>query len=147
MKSKIVPSNRTFTIPWLELLGNIILSSLIRVEIFLWMDSFISLSWIRGVNQELRLFEQNRAIKICENVNPALWKYCGAKENPVEIITRFSSSNNLFENLSNNFDMVGRAFVFKRNQKKKKVCLSMISTKIKIKKFTRKLLMNLTRKL
>lgn len=61
------------------------------------MDSFISLSWIRGVNQELRLFEQNRAIKICENVNPALWKYCGAKENPVEIITRFSSSNNLFE--------------------------------------------------
>ena len=66
-KSRIVPLNKTYTIPRLELLGNVILSSLIRVvynslreeitieEIFCWADSFISLSWIRAVNQELRL--------------------------------------------------------------------------------------------
>ena len=66
-KSRIVPLNKTYTIPRLELLGNVILSSLIRVvynslreeitieEIFCWADSFISLSWIRAVNQEFRL--------------------------------------------------------------------------------------------
>ena len=113
-KSRIVPLNKTFTIPRLELLGNVLLSSLIRVlynllreeiaieEIFCWMDSFISLSWIRAVNQEFRLFIKNRVIKMRENLNPSLRKYCGTNENLADIITRFSSSNNSSENLSNN---------------------------------------------
>ena len=87
----------------LKLTGNVILSSLIRVvynllreeiaieEMLCWMDSFISLSWIRAVNQKFRLFVQNRVIKIHENVNPSLRRYCGTKENPAAIITRFSS--------------------------------------------------------
>ena len=62
-KTRIVPLNKTYTIPRPELLGNVILSSLICVvynslqkeiaieEIFCWTDSFISLSWIRAVNQ------------------------------------------------------------------------------------------------
>ena len=80
-KSRIVPLNKSYTIPRLELLGNVILSSLIRVvynslheetaygEMFCSTDLFISLSWIRAFNQELRLFVQNRFIKIRENVN------------------------------------------------------------------------------
>ena len=31
-----------------------------------------------------------------------LWRYCDSKGNPGDIITRFSSSNNSSENLSNN---------------------------------------------
>ena len=109
-KSRIVPLNKTFTIPRLELLGNVILSSLIHVVynllreeiaiegIFCWTDSFISLSWIRAVNQEFRLFVQNRVI----SVNPSLKRYCDTKENPADITMRFSSSKNSSENLSNN---------------------------------------------
>ena len=53
-KSRIVPLNKTYTIPRLELLGNVILSGLIRVvynslheeiaieKIFRWTDSYIS---------------------------------------------------------------------------------------------------------
>ena len=90
-KSRIVPLNKTYTIPRLELLGNVILSSLIRVvynslheeiaieDFFCWTDSFISLSWIRAVNQEFKLLVQNRVIRIRENVNASLWRYCDIK--------------------------------------------------------------------
>ena len=113
-KSRIVPLNKTYSVARLELLGNVILSSLIRVvynllheivaieDIFCWTDSFISLSWIEAVNQKFKLFVQNRVIKIRENVNAFLWRYCDTKENPADIITRFSSSDKLSENLSNN---------------------------------------------
>ena len=66
------------------------------------MDPFISLSWIRAVNQEFKLFVQNKVIKIRENVNASLCRYCDMKENLADIIMRFSSSNNSSENLSNN---------------------------------------------
>ena len=68
-------------------------------EIFCWMDSFISLSLIQAFNQEFRLFVQNRVINIRENVNLSLWIYCDTKENPVDTITTFSSSNNSTEDL------------------------------------------------
>ena len=92
-KSRIVPLNKSITMPRLELLGNFILSNLIRSvynslseEIFIeelicWTDSFISLSWIKAVNQEFKLFVQNRVIKIRESVKPSLWNYCNTKEN------------------------------------------------------------------
>ena len=41
-------------------------------------------------------------IKIRENVSASLWRYCDTNENPADVITRFSSSNNSLENLSNN---------------------------------------------
>ena len=104
--------NKSITIPPLELLGNFILSNLIRSvynslseEIFIeklifWADSFISLSWIKAVNQEFKLFVQNRVIKIRESVKPSLWNYCNTKENPADKITRFRphdlSSNSLW---------------------------------------------------
>ena len=99
-KSRIVPLNKSITIPRLEPLGNFILLNLIRSvynplseekfieELIYWTDSFISLSWIKGVNQEFKLFVQNRAIKIRQSVKPSLWSYCNTKENPADIITR-----------------------------------------------------------
>ena len=100
-KSRIVRLNKSITIPRLELLGNFILSNLVRSvynslsgEIFIeelicWTDSFISLSWIKAVNQEFKLFAQNRVIKTRESVKPSLWNYCNTKERPADIITRF----------------------------------------------------------
>ena len=105
--------NKSITIPPLELLGNFILSNLIRSvynslseEIFIeklifWADSFISLSWIiKAVNQEFKLFVQNRVFKIWETVKPSAWNYCNTKENPADTITTFHphdlSSNSLW---------------------------------------------------
>ena len=156
-KSRIVPLNKSYTIPRLELLGNVILSSLIRVvynslheeiaieEIFYWTDSFISLSWIRAVNREFKLFVQNRVIKIRENVNTSLWRYCDTKENPADIIKRFSSSNNSTENLSNNSIRWDGPLFLKAI--KESVYLQKISTEIKDTECMRKLLKNLARKL
>ena len=43
---------------------------------------------------------QNRVIRIRQRVKPPLWNYCNTKENPADIITRFSphdlSSNSLW---------------------------------------------------
>ena len=157
LKSRIVPLNKTYSVARLELLGNVILLSLIRVvynllheivaieDIFCWTDSFISLSWIEAVNQKFKLFVQNRVIKIRENVNAFLWRYRDTKENPADIITRFSSSDKLSENLSNNsiwWD--GPLFLKIKGQ-----CLfaeDMLGY-IKNTKCMKKLLTNLTRKL
>ena len=111
-KPRIVPLNKSITMPRLELLGNFILSNLVRSvhnslseEIFIeelicWTDSFISVSWIKAVNQEFKLFVQKRVIKIRKSVKPSLWNYCNTKENPADIITRFRphdlSSNSLW---------------------------------------------------
>ena len=70
-----------------------------------------------AVNQEFRLFVQNSANKIRENVNISLWRYCGADENPVDIIARLSSLNNSSDNLSNNSIWWDGPFVFKRDQR------------------------------
>ena len=110
-KSRIVPLNKSITIPRLELLGNFIFSNLIRSvynslseEIFIeelicWTGSFISLSWVKE-DREFKLFVQNRVVKIRESVKPSLWNYCNTKENPADIITRFRlqylSSNSLW---------------------------------------------------
>ena len=74
-KSPVVPLQRKYTIPRLELLGNFILSSLITVkqaiedelkikDYFCWTsdvtDSQISLAWINSLEKELKTFCQNR---------------------------------------------------------------------------------------
>ena len=63
-KSRIVPANKKFNIPKLELLGNFILSNLINVvynalseevvvaNYFCWSDLSIALAWIKNVNEE-----------------------------------------------------------------------------------------------
>ena len=37
-------------------------------ELICWTDLFISLSWIKAVNQEFKLFVQNKVFKIREGV-------------------------------------------------------------------------------
>ena len=69
-KSRILPKKK-FTIPCLELLGNYVLSQLIVFSneviidnVYCWSDSQISLSWIKAVNEEFRVFVQNRVLDI-----------------------------------------------------------------------------------
>ena len=109
-KSRIVPAKKKFTIPKLELLGNFILSNLINVvynalseevvvaNYFCWSDSSIALAWIKNVNEEYKVFIQNRVISICKNVDPDLWNYVSTVKNPADVITKFDSTS-LNENI------------------------------------------------
>ena len=74
-KSRILPKKK-FTIPCLELLGNYVLSQLIVSvlsafsneviidNVYCWSDSQITLAWIKAVNEEFRVFVQNRVLDI-----------------------------------------------------------------------------------
>ena len=97
-KLRVIPVERSFTIPRLELLG--IISKLICnvyngnyddievKDILCWSDSQISLAWIKDSNSEFKAFVQNRLIAIRNNVHPDNWKYCSTNGNPADIITK-----------------------------------------------------------
>ena len=103
-KSRLIPSSKKFTMPRLELLGNLILSRLLanvsralRSEItinkiFSWSDSQISLAWIKSVNKEFKPFVENRLIEIRRNVDVNDWYYCRSEANPADLITRRGNS-------------------------------------------------------
>ena len=67
-KSRVVPLKKKLTIPRLELLGNLILSRVMRNVIdslsaeivincyYCWSDSKISLAWIAAISKELKMF-------------------------------------------------------------------------------------------
>ena len=105
-KSRLVPLNRKYTIPPLELLGNYILSKLfilvsnalkgedIVIDYYrLWSDLKISIAWINAVQKELKTFCQNRVIEICKNTDVSSWSYCKSADNLADIITRFIHRN------------------------------------------------------
>jgi hypothetical protein len=99
-KSRIVPAKKNYTIPRLELLGNLLLSKLLTNvvaalkeelaidSVHCWTDSQITLSWIRATNKEFKTFVQNRVVTIRENVDSSKWHYCKTINNPADIITR-----------------------------------------------------------
>ena len=79
-KSRVVPIKKKFTIPRLELLGNLIVANLsfnvynvLKDEIkiddyFCWTDLTICLALIKSVNKEYKTFVENRLIKIRSRV-------------------------------------------------------------------------------
>ena len=100
-KSRIVPAKKKFTIPKLELLGNFLFSNLINVvynalseevvaNYLCWSDPSIALAWIKNVEEEYKVFIQNRVISIRKNVDASLWNYVSTVKDP-GIITRFDS--------------------------------------------------------
>ena len=63
-KSRVVPLNKKYTIPRLELLGNVVLSNLMKVvhrtlseekkidDYFCWSDAKVTLAWIKSTKQD-----------------------------------------------------------------------------------------------
>ena len=99
-QSRVVPLEKKYTIPRLELLGNFILIKLmvnvlaaLREELnvntyFCWTDSMVSLAWIYAADKELKTFVQNKVLEIRKNVEITRWGYCKSVDNPADIITR-----------------------------------------------------------
>ena len=104
-KSRVVPLNKKYTIPRLELLCNVVLSNLMKVvhrtlseeneidDYFCWSDAKDTLAWIKSTKQDFKFFVKNRLEKIRENVDPLKWNYCPTQENPADLVTRFTSGN------------------------------------------------------
>ena len=106
-KSRLVPkrkeknsSEKKYTVPRLELMGNFLLSKLVVSgleavreeiqidEIYCWTDSMISLAWINARDKEFRTFVQNRVIGIRRNVKEEHWRHCRSEENAVDVLTK-----------------------------------------------------------
>lgn len=96
-KSKVAPLKKQ-TIPRLELAAAVLLSRLLarvrdilglqHVSAHLWVDSSVSLAWIRGHPSQWQEFVANRVAVIQELVPDARWHHVAGSENPADCVSR-----------------------------------------------------------
>lgn len=109
-KSRVAPL-KSITMPRLELLGNLLLSRLVKSvvvalekelsfdKILFWTDSTITLSWIKATSKEFVPFVENRLKEIRNNSDAGNWNYVNTEKNPADLITRWGITTlNLAEN-------------------------------------------------
>ena len=131
-----VAPKRKLSIPRLELLGNLILSSLILTVLnafqgeivisclYARTDSKVSLAWAKTLHKEFKIFVQNGVVEIRKNISPESWSYCSTKVNPSDLITRLDKNIDLSKNSP---WWRGPCFLFNKNQS----CTKVIIVKIK----------------
>ncbi|XP_026828149.1 uncharacterized protein LOC113562575 [Ooceraea biroi] len=97
-KSKVAPLKKQ-TIPRLELSAAMLLARLISrirkillkyqsVPVHLWLDSSVSLAWIRGQPSQWAEFVANRVAVIQELVPDAKWHHVAGTDNPADCASR-----------------------------------------------------------
>ena len=100
-KSRISPlEKKSLSIPRLELLGCVLLSSLISsclhslmsifssIDIYCWSDSADCIFWINNTSKTWKQFIQNRVTKIRDNLPGIKWMHCPGSLNPADIPSR-----------------------------------------------------------
>ncbi|XP_063980945.1 uncharacterized protein LOC135164483 [Diachasmimorpha longicaudata] len=103
-KTKVAPLKK-MTIPRLELTAAVILTNLViyirkmlekeNLQLFLWSDSTVALTWINGHPSRWKDFVQNRVIKIQNLLPAAEWKHIRGVENPADCASRGLSPDQL----------------------------------------------------
>ncbi|XP_063984105.1 uncharacterized protein LOC135166075 [Diachasmimorpha longicaudata] len=103
-KTKVAPLKK-MTIPRLELTAAVILTNLViyirkmlekeNLQLFLWSDSTVALTWINGHPSRWKDFVQNRVIKIQNSLPAAEWKHIRGVENPADCASRGLSPDQL----------------------------------------------------
>ncbi|XP_063981081.1 uncharacterized protein LOC135164553 [Diachasmimorpha longicaudata] len=98
-KTKVAPLKK-MTIPRLELTAAVILTNLViyirkmlekeNLQLFLWSDSTVALTWINGHPSRWKDFVQNRVIKIQNSLPAAEWKHIRGVENPADSVVEWS---------------------------------------------------------
>lgn len=107
-KSKVAPL-KTLTLPILELLAAVVGSKLSKyvkdkirlnfeqVEIILWSDSQIVLSWLSSKKSLPRIVE-SKVKRITSLTSGCEWKYCPTSSNPADLLTRGITAESLRNN-------------------------------------------------
>ena len=98
-KTKVAPL-KELSIAWLELLGCVLLSSLVeqvkvaiseRIDIdsiSCWSDSQVALCWLKGKTKTWKPWVENRVVKVRKIVDSCDWFYVRSSVNPADIPTR-----------------------------------------------------------
>ena len=67
----------------------------IEVPVCCWIDSTVTLSWIKGDPLRWKSFVRNRVSEIQELTSPSNWSHCPGKDNPADLISRGALTEHL----------------------------------------------------
>lgn len=97
-KSRLASISKTISTPRLELLGAVLLSSLMKkvlqclldyhIEVYGWIDSTAVLGWLQGEPARWKPFVANRVKSITSIIPSTSWRYVKTKENPADCASR-----------------------------------------------------------
>ena len=94
VNSKIVP-NRKLTVPKLELMSCLLLSSTLSFQVkssnvVSWSNSKVALYCVKSVTKKWKIWVENRVSKIRENVGVGCWRYVQTDCNSANVATRYN---------------------------------------------------------
>lgn len=95
-KCRVAPL-KVITLSRLELMVTLLASRLYQFvkcnvniqfnKVYLWTDSMITLSWIRGDAARWKESVRNHVTEIQQNTDTATWRFCPGKANPASLMT------------------------------------------------------------